>query len=325
MKKIILLLSAIISSCVGYAQGTNTFPSTGKVGIGTTNPLYNLDVTDTSSVIYAPGVSTDAVPVGPGARLANFKGANSKGAFLIWLTANSSLTNQMAYMGTVSVPGATYSPDIVIGQRAAGGSGYQERLRIASNGNVGIGAAPGAGKLEVAGLVQTSTTQAGFKFNGRQGTGDDYQWYSSLGSALLYDHNDAVNRIAVTSNGNVGIGTDAPGTYKLAVEGTIGARKVKVTQGTWADFVFYPGYKLPTLYEWERYILEKGHLPGIPAEKEVKENGLDLGEMNKKLLQKVEELTLHLIQQQKLNDRQNQRIDQLEEKLAGMTKRVTTP
>ncbi|MFD2887244.1 hypothetical protein [Chitinophaga cymbidii] len=96
-------------------------------------------------------------------------------------------------------------------------------------------------------------------------------------------------------NGNIGIGTIAPGTYKLAVEGTIGARKVKVTQSAWADFVFEPDYHLPSLQELEQYIREHRHLPDIPTEQEVLAEGIDLGEMNKKLLQKVEELTLHVI------------------------------
>jgi len=67
----------------------------------------------------------------------------------------------------------------------------------------------------------------------------------------------------------------------------------------WADYVFLPDYQLPTLQEVERHIREKGHLKDIPSEKEVEKEGVDLGEMNKKLLAKVEELTLYLIEQNK--------------------------
>jgi hypothetical protein len=109
--------------------------------------------------------------------------------------------------------------------------------------------------------------------------------------------------------GNVGIGTIAPdSTYKLTVEGTIGARRVKVVQGTWADFVFEPEYELPALAEVESYLKANKHLPDVPSAKEVEKEGLDLGEMNKRLLQKVEELTLYLIEQDK-------RIKSLEKKL----------
>ncbi|MCW3466369.1 DUF3450 domain-containing protein [Chitinophaga nivalis] len=114
-------------------------------------------------------------------------------------------------------------------------------------------------------------------------------------------------------SGNVGIGTLNPGNYKLAVEGVIAARKIKVTQESWADFVFHPDYQLPSLGSVESYIKIHRHLPDIPAAVEIEKNGLDLGDINKQLLQKVEELTLYMIQQQKTIDAQHQRIEKLEQ------------
>jgi hypothetical protein len=108
------------------------------------------------------------------------------------------------------------------------------------------------------------------------------------------------NLVAVKANGSVGIGTTTTGDYKLAVEGTIGARKVKVTQTSWADFVFDSGYSVPALKDVEAYIHVNHHLPDMTGAAEVKDQGLDVGEMNKKLLQKIEELTLYLIEQQKM-------------------------
>lgn len=108
------------------------------------------------------------------------------------------------------------------------------------------------------------------------------------------------HKMMFDEKGNLALGTSNPYNYKLAIEGIIGARKVKVTQQTWADFVFKPGYELPTLQELSDYIREHQHLPGIPSEAEVLADGIDLGEMNKKLLQKIEELTLHVID---LNER----------------------
>ncbi len=102
----------------------------------------------------------------------------------------------------------------------------------------------------------------------------------------------------IDQNGNVGIGTTNPGSWKLAVNGKIRAKEIKVETG-WADFVFYDDYELPTLREVETHILQKGHLKDIPSTKEVAENGIFLGEMDSKLLQKIEELTLYTIQQQK--------------------------
>ncbi|MDF2192998.1 hypothetical protein [Paraflavitalea sp. CAU 1676] len=96
---------------------------------------------------------------------------------------------------------------------------------------------------------------------------------------------------------NVGIGTTIPGPFKLAVEGKIGAREIKVTTAAWADYVFASDYKLLSLRELEAYIKKNNHLPNIPSAKEVKENeGIELGAMNVKLLEKIEELTLHLIE-----------------------------
>lgn len=98
-------------------------------------------------------------------------------------------------------------------------------------------------------------------------------------------------------NGSVGIGTTDPKDYKLAVNGKIRAREIKVENNNWPDYVFTKDYSLPTLQEIEKHIKEKGHLQDIPSAVEVKANGIDLGEMNAKLLQKIEELTLHLIEQ----------------------------
>jgi hypothetical protein len=119
--------------------------------------------------------------------------------------------------------------------------------------------------------------------------------------------------------GSVGIGViNKSATYKLAVDGTIGARKVKVTQETWADFVFDKDYELPSLQEVDAYIKEHKHLPGVPSAEEVIKKDLDLGEMNKILLQKIEELTLHLIEQDKENKEQKTQIELLKKKVEAM-------
>lgn len=106
--------------------------------------------------------------------------------------------------------------------------------------------------------------------------------------------------------GNVGIGTTNTLDYKLAVNGSIGSKEIKVeSPSDWPDFVFDKDYELRSLSEVENYIDENNHLPEIPSQNEVEENGLNLGEMDAKLLQKIEELTLYMIEM-------NKRIDQLE-------------
>ena len=89
---------------------------------------------------------------------------------------------------------------------------------------------------------------------------------------------------------------------KLSADGLLMAKEVKVTLTGWPDYVFGDGYKLLSLEETERYIRDNGHLPDVPSAAEVEEEGLSLGEMNKVLLQKVEELTLHVIELQKQID-----------------------
>lgn len=95
---------------------------------------------------------------------------------------------------------------------------------------------------------------------------------------------------------------------RLCVDGAVFAREVRVTANNWADFVFDDAYELPSLASVEQHIKEKGHLPGIPSEQEVKENGVSLNEMQVKLLQKVEELTLYVIELKKQNERLEQQL-----------------
>ncbi len=149
--------------------------------------------------------------------------------------------------------------------------------------------------------------------------------YNETGSNKLYISNSDTStplvygefdRKQIRLNGQVGIGTNAAdlGSYQLAVEGTVGARKVVVSPDSWADFVFESKYILRDLSEVETFINENKHLPDVPSQKEVAENGVSLGEMDAILLQKIEELTLYIIELDKENSELKQLINQLTDK-----------
>ena len=118
----------------------------------------------------------------------------------------------------------------------------------------------------------------------------------------------AVSKVVFKNNGYVGIGTKNPD-EKLTVKGKIHAKEVKVELNIPADYVFqkyYTGtsslkynYKLPTLEYVETFTKKRHHLPEVPSAKEIQKNGLHLKQMTNLLLQKIEELTLYTIEQEK--------------------------
>jgi len=119
--------------------------------------------------------------------------------------------------------------------------------------------------------------------------------------------------VVLGESGFVGIGTMMP-SFMLDVKGTIRAREIKVDL-TGADFVFEKDYKLMPLNELEQFIKEQKHLPDLATAKEMKENGTELGNLNSKLLQKMEEMTLYIIEQNEKNEQQSIKIQVLEEKI----------
>ena len=135
-----------------------------------------------------------------------------------------------------------------------------------------------------------------------------------------------LNGMVITKSGNVGFGTENPMSKldvngdikgnKLDINGTIRAKEVKIEATGWSDFVFGEDYKLPSLSEVESHIKEYKHLPDVPSEKQVLEEGVNVVEMQAKLLQKIEELTLYVIDLKKENKKLENRINELENKSA---------
>jgi len=202
------------------------------------------------------------------------------------------------------------------------GTNALERMRLSADGKLGLGTATPVDRFTVVSTTPEISLRgaAPNQFEGGRIRFGEYSNTIDQGAYIHYNASDNIFNIGVhhssngddiasdynavsiiRSTGNVGIGTQAPGSYKLAVSGTIRAKEIKV-EADWADFVFEDDYQLRDLAELEIFIQENGHLPEIPSEKEVEKEGISLGEINSKLLQKIEELTLYAIQLKNENE-----------------------
>ena len=194
---------------------------------------------------------------------------------------------------------------------------YGQTNTFPTSGNVGIGTMTPVTKLEI--LGGTDWTSNHWKKSMKLNSSQAIQWssttaYFGIGAtdptglfffSTTVDDNSAPAKyvMVMRDNGNIGIGTINP-SDKLSVNGNIRAHEIKVETANWPDYVFAKDYELPSLKETEQYIKDKGQLPGMPSADEVKANGIDLGDINARLLKKIEEMTLHLIEIKKENEQE---------------------
>jgi hypothetical protein len=302
-----------------YADGTNAgtsvfFHDNGNVGIGTTNPANRLSV---NGVI---GVGADELRIQQSnfgysstyrvLRLGEYLAQRSLALNIDPLTVSGGQFSGHGQIligrGTVLTPNASTSDWVGVlraldnrvhlgGLMSSGELLAGSGLTVSNEtGNVGVGTAnPGAK------LVVSDGGAIGFEFAPN----------NSTNSALMeaYDRSSSTykNLRVLSANtflndlgGNVGIGTTNP-QHKLSVNGTIKAKEVIVETTGWSDYVFADNYRLTPLSEVAAHIAEKKHLPGMPSAAEVVENGVNVAQVQAALLAKVEELTLHLIAQEK--------------------------
>lgn len=326
MKKHLLFTLGLILALSGSALAqtqNNVIGSTGPVGIdfssstGLTAPLTVNSPGTTYMVIGNPTL-TGYTSMGFGLSAQT----NGSGAIQVTKTAGSPSTygnlNLNPYGGYTSIGTLTTStliaPLDVSGASAFGGS----------NGNI----CPSCYSLTQ--LNGTGKTLVGWNRSNGRGEMDfiNERGGGSQGGFWFERWNDTteVPLMYILGNGCVGIGMTTPtfsNTYKLSVDGSMVATAVVVkAYANWPDYVFTPKYKLPDLSNLQGYIRQNHHLPGMPTATDIKNNGLNLGEVENILTKKVEELTLYLIQKDEQLNKENLQLNQQKDLISLQQKEI---
>ncbi|GAA4273203.1 hypothetical protein GCM10022258_24970 [Aquimarina gracilis] len=271
------------------------------VGIGTITPNHTLDIYGASRSINL---------------------GDSGGSLLF--RNNSGGTNEIRSYGLALEIETRDFQDIFFNSN----NGNSKLVTIKGDGSgVGIGTIAPNHTLDIYGAsrsINLGDSVGSLLFRNNSGGTNEIRSY---GLALEIETRDFQDIFFNSNNGNsklvtikgdgsgVGIGTTTPDS-KLTVKGKIHAEEVKIDLSVPApDYVFKKEYDLLTIDEVQQHIQEKGHLPNIPSAKVMETEGVDLGTMNMKLLEKIEELTLYAIEQNKKNKEQEERIKILEKKL----------
>ena len=184
---------------------------------------------------------------------------------------------------------------------------------ITTNGKVGIGNTTPTARLDISSITgYGTTTPSGLRIANKNG-GPAANILEVTNQIIQSPPQNPTTLFWVRGDGQVGVleslrigskeAINNYSGYKLSVDGDIIAKRCIIQVDSWADYVFDSKYNLPSLSYVESYIQNNKHLPGVPNETEVMNNGIEVGEMNKMLLKKIEELTLYLIELKKENDK----------------------
>lgn len=311
-------INAQIYTPSGLIQGAS---GGNNVGIGTNAPISKLSIIGSltlngglTNASLRPTVLSGTLLNGEIRGYSNAAYSGDDG--FLRLSAGSGTT--LGVKSYIDLSGYSTIPDM--DRNILFGTSGVERMRINIDGNVGIGVTDPLNKFSVndnsgnqviasytGGKVYQSYKYTAITYGEAMSWGNasnigymSHQTDKSLSGLYFTNYGDSevLSSLFIKRGGNVGIGFTNP-QNKLDVNGTIHSKKVKVDMNGWSDFVFKKEYELPTLEEVEKHINENGHLKDIPSEEEVLKDGINLGEMNSKLLQKIEELTLYSIEQNK--------------------------
>lgn len=305
----------------GSTSSTGLIYRDGNVSIGTSNSASKLDVRTAGAAgadQYALYLQNPSSAAYAAVEMNLGSGSNS---FSTIHAQRNNLTNGSLLMFKTSDASGTSQPRMILNDFGKVGIGILDpwaKLDIRTDGT--------SGSDQEALNIKNPSSAAYAAVKLTMGSGSNS--FSTIkaqrsnltnGSTLIFSTSDASemsqDRMVINDAGNVGIGTLTPGSFKLAVEGKIAARGVKVTNSSFADYVFDSTYQLRPISSLSNYINQYKHLPGIPSAEEVKKDGgVELGEMNVKLLEKVEELTLYVIELKKENEQMKKAIAELKEK-----------
>ncbi len=303
-------------SCLWHeGSGSSIYYNDGSVGIGISSPSAPLDIANLGSDDDVPILEiaeSDAPPLYNFVFKGDFAGTGETGNLLRLETYWG--YNAMTWRGDGNVGIGTTNP---LSKLSVGGQGSSEYAIYGWSGLNGIwgggqyrgvyGYSTGSTGYGVYGYAPGSTGVYGEGVMGVYSKGYAYDFYAASPSGRSY------------FAGSVGIGTTNIGDYKLAVNGHILAKEIRVETG-WSDFVFADNYQLMPLDKLEKHIREERSLPGIPKEKEVVKEGVALGEMQAKLLEKIEELTLYVIELKKENEELKKTNRNLEKRISKLEK-----
>lgn len=289
-----------------------------------------------NSAYLSLGVGGTATALGVMNYVAGFNlTSSSSPAHIFWVRKTStSATAAMAILqdGRVGIGGSSSSaPSLLTVQGMVNGvMTHINRVAIDNlNGAAGGGTgcigfnAAAAGSLGngVVTLVSNGTQNGGALLWGNAEGDLNFSTFPSTGNSLQSIATSSLGTtvgMRIHGDGKVQVGATAPVTshpnYKMSVDGEFVAKSAFVTSSGWADFVFEPDYKLMTLPDLEQYLRQHKHLPAVPSAKEVEANGVNLGDMDARLLQSIEELTLHVIELSKQNEQLRSDVAELKAK-----------